>query len=545
MDKSPSFIRNGPRINSSMSKDDVPSDAAAAVASTIMFDSKVNSLADFGCTHRRIRGRLYATREALLFYSNLLGFETRITVLMCDINSMELVRTTSIELRLCDGEVYTFSSFQNREHVLQVLVGIRPGVKRSAIMQQQPLRRQRSSPLRSQASDPTTLNAMRLTMPTSSSTPELNINDENDEDLLSVSSVTTPLRSNRQRASSETAADKRHLRLQPTSALFDSPDLQEPNESYDSTSADDELALDKSMLLDDHGPFQDEATIEREWKVALDAQLANAPLKICMIGVILHCNLQLFYNKFLADNAPHSIDQYQRDEIGDKNVVMSPWTKDDSGVLFRKMTSLHPITNSMGMGPSEARTTRIQKMQRFGNVGLIIEGTTRVEGVPAADAFSVCDLWLVEAMNDNEQVRLTTRFETRFHKRCLFKSFIEKSVLAQTTEWYSGYQKLLMRALTQQGETIDNKQQELEVLEPFKLSDRERVGSLEQRSLHRLFALVVCLGVAMVAMMWQLFSMAKTIGLLRSEISGLREEFLLFVQVMEKASYADLSHHAI
>ena len=115
-------------------------------------------------------------------------------------------------------------------------------------------------------------------------------------------------------------------------------------------------------------------------------------------------------------------------------------------VWNRTVTFTHPIQNSMGIGPSEARTTRKQRLRRFGNVGICLENTTRVEGVPSSDAFYVQDQWLVEDMGDN-QICLSTRYATRFTKRAFFKSVIQKSIKKETKDWFTGYVEMLERAL--------------------------------------------------------------------------------------------------
>ena len=76
---------------------------------------------EFGCSHSLIRGRLYATSEAILFYSNVLGFEKRIFLFYQDIIEMDLFRTTSICITTGEGETYVFKSFEKRKEVLRLL----------------------------------------------------------------------------------------------------------------------------------------------------------------------------------------------------------------------------------------------------------------------------------------------------------------------------------------------------------------------------------------------------------------------------------------
>lgn len=101
--------------------------AASGVVQTL-FGAQVGSCwGDFFCTHSRIRGRLFAVTSGVLFYSNLLGFERRLCLMFADIVSITLYRTTSIciEIAEYDSESYIFKSFQNREQVLQLLLGLK------------------------------------------------------------------------------------------------------------------------------------------------------------------------------------------------------------------------------------------------------------------------------------------------------------------------------------------------------------------------------------------------------------------------------------
>lgn len=75
----------------------------------------------FSCSHSRIRGRLYVSSRALLFYSSLLGFETRISLDFHDVLEIESFRTTSISVRTFEGETYVFKTFEDRNAALRLL----------------------------------------------------------------------------------------------------------------------------------------------------------------------------------------------------------------------------------------------------------------------------------------------------------------------------------------------------------------------------------------------------------------------------------------
>jgi hypothetical protein len=103
-----------------------PSLAASSDTVQALFgESAGSSWGDFFCTHNRIRGRLFATSQAVLFYSNLLGFERRLSLKYQDVMEMELYRSTSILISTVDCETYIFKSFHQRKHVLQLLRGLK------------------------------------------------------------------------------------------------------------------------------------------------------------------------------------------------------------------------------------------------------------------------------------------------------------------------------------------------------------------------------------------------------------------------------------
>jgi hypothetical protein len=99
--------------------------ASSDVVQQLFGESAGSSWGDFFCTHNRIRGRLFATSQAVLFYSNLLGFERRYSLKYEYVIEMELYRNTSIRISTVDCETYIFKSFHRRNHVLQLLRGLK------------------------------------------------------------------------------------------------------------------------------------------------------------------------------------------------------------------------------------------------------------------------------------------------------------------------------------------------------------------------------------------------------------------------------------
>jgi hypothetical protein len=111
---------------------DASFDSVSPDTATELFGSSFGaSKGDFSCSHARVKGNLYATTKAILFYSNLLGFEKRITLRYRDIINMELYRTTSIRITLFDYDSYIFRSFKDRESVLRLLKKLKVASQRN------------------------------------------------------------------------------------------------------------------------------------------------------------------------------------------------------------------------------------------------------------------------------------------------------------------------------------------------------------------------------------------------------------------------------
>jgi hypothetical protein len=76
---------------------------------------------DFATTYNRINGRLYASTKAILFCSNLFGFEQRLCLLLSNVISIDSYRSMSIHISMVDCEDHVFKKFLNREAILNVL----------------------------------------------------------------------------------------------------------------------------------------------------------------------------------------------------------------------------------------------------------------------------------------------------------------------------------------------------------------------------------------------------------------------------------------
>ena len=132
----------------------------------------------------------------------------------------------------------------------------------------------------------------------------------------------------------------------------------------------------------------------------------------------------------------------------DREISYSSWKKTESAeyppTFQRDISFIHPLNNAVG--PSEAKTTRQQQYQQYGQYGICVRNATRVHGVPGADCFRLEDRWIVERTSESS-VTLTVTFQLVFHKRTMFKPIIQKNSRAETKKWFAGFSNYLQNAL--------------------------------------------------------------------------------------------------
>lgn len=241
----------------------------------------------------------------------------------------------------------------------------------------------------------------------------------------------------------------------------------------------------------------------------------------------MNLSLDRFHDLFLADHAEYSLDWYQRTRIGDRDIEITPWQAVGETEWTRTMVFCHPIKNSMGMGPSSAKTTRQQRLRRFLDLGMELENTTVVEGIPSADAFHVQDHWLIEAEGDG--LRLETRYGARFTKRALFRGIIEKNINKETQEWFLGYAKMVQDVLEVAKVEPAAKPVVRALPAPVEALLERITHSIDRATLLGASILVV---LAM-SMVMQYLLMRETLAILRDDVNGLRGEVSLLLRLLE------------
>jgi hypothetical protein len=98
-----------------------------------------------------------------------------------------------------------------------------------------------------------------------------------------------------------------------------------------------------------------------------------------------------------------------------------------------------------------ARAKKIQRYRRYGNVGVLICSSTRMEDIPAADTFTVedcisvtlppspsCDLPQVKASGPRE-VTVEATFDINWIKSTFFRRMIEGGTIPDVTKWLEAF----------------------------------------------------------------------------------------------------------
>lgn len=150
----------------------------------------------------------------------------------------------------------------------------------------------------------------------------------------------------------------------------------------------------------------------------------------------LPVSVNTFFSLFVDDNAPFPFDKYHTDN-GDKDANMSEWKAASEGIGYtRELRFIKPL--SFSMGPSKTRAIKAQLLKRFGDHGLLLTTSTRLEDIPNGDCFCVDDVFIVRAKGDNE-CTLEIRMELNFFKSTMWKKIIESTTISETSKWLKDY----------------------------------------------------------------------------------------------------------
>lgn len=242
----------------------------------------------------------------------------------------------------------------------------------------------------------------------------------------------------------------------------------------------------------------------------------------------LNCSLSDFFDRFLADDAPHSLISYQENVIGDTQVKATKWILADDECMTRTISFCHPIGNKFGIGPSSTMATRKQTLHRYGDFGLSLATVTNVIGIPASDAFHVADRWLVEQIS-SDQISFTALHGIIFTKRTVFKRVIETSTMSEIQKWYKGYSTMLTNQI--EGE------QKVGAVVSF----QHAVDEPETVRKFNIYFFGTTVIVALFALFFQNYVLHSQVQKLQAEINSIQQQQTIALQLIKDSIAMDVS----
>mmetsp|Transcript_17506 Transcript_17506/g.25901 ORF Transcript_17506/g.25901 Transcript_17506/m.25901 type:complete len:503 (+) Transcript_17506:195-1703(+) len=417
-----------PRDSSSIGGSAVGADASVhedinnytEIAHSIFGQSVGNCYGSFSCNLTRQHGRLYVASRAIMFYSNLFGFERRLCLPLSDVIDIKIYRSTSIFIAMFDGEEFIFKSFSHRERVV-VLVKKLIAAARAPETLVEESEISETAILTETVDDPDHQSRKDDEVADGEGTETIPRTRSQSSDSMAQSCPTTIVIDKVHDVDAEIPAELQSIRTQSNNSI---------------------------ALLSSEGPKRKSSTgdltedLFESWKKVSESKQKDEDTLVD--GVMLDCSLSIFFDLFLSDDAMHSLSSFHEHEIGDTDIELTKWTNDHSGIMNRTFSFRHPISNKLGIGPSSTRVTQKQNLERYGNFGICMQTTTHVKGVPSSDAFYVSAKWLVESDNDNINVRLKVLNKVVFTKGSLFKRAILSSSREEAKSFYERYVAMLI-----------------------------------------------------------------------------------------------------
>lgn len=186
-------------------------------------------------------------------------------------------------------------------------------------------------------------------------------------------------------------------------------------------------------------------TVEDAWSKSME-QDELLYSEIAVQNIELPCDLSMFMDLFIVDDAKHSIPNFMS-ENGEVDVKAFPWTTASSvkdhphhhhqssacRSHSRIVEYTHPV--NAPMAPPLAKARKEQSYTKYGDYGVVLDTKTIVEDVPMTDCFFVAERIRVEQVvgeqKENCSCRLSILFDIRFIKVNMFKAIIAKTTKSE------------------------------------------------------------------------------------------------------------------
>ena len=428
---------------------------------------------DVQCSHQRQSGRLYISTEGLFFYSNLFGFEKRIGIKYEHAVQIETIRTTSLLIKTVvgdgegEGEEYIFSSFDNRELVLDTiklyhtkLVGDPKNENNHNCDSGDDIPQDSSSSsLSAEANDSTYVRSI-----------DKSINDHDDSMSVVTDVTTTP------------APRRRRIREVFDVSLDNTNEGRKYNLHSKSTSkattAATTATTNSTNIIEDKRSINNNNNNDAESQWTKLQQHTNT-WEFAITDLNLRTTkatnpVQEFFDIFLMNNSTNSLHVFLSD-IGETDITISSWQEEtekdeedtnntikEANDLSLAKTRTRNIEYTHKAGLAIVKVTRAQSYRPYDTHHSCVTTITTVQGIRgvASDVFSVEDKWFIECRNNSSSnnsssmenlengITLNVKFHINFHKSTMLKSLIQNRAMTEAKEFYSLYAKFLMNPKT-------------------------------------------------------------------------------------------------
>lgn len=209
---------------------------------------------------------------------------------------------------------------------------------------------------------------------------------------------------------------------------------------------DKERALKESAL-----PVLSDEELIKAWSGVIDKKNRY---KTCVAkDHELSCSLDTFFNSYISDNAQFSIPNYMEAE-GDKELQASSWKVENAdGKLTRSRVVRYIHLINAPLAPPEAKARKEQTYHRYGDLGIVMETKTLVDGVPLTDCFFVKDRLIITPQEGTGHVLLTMEFELEFVKSTMFRGVITKTTTSEMSKFFQNMRDYMARSVGEEVNT--------------------------------------------------------------------------------------------
>ena len=387
---------------------------------------------DFSCaveTSVLLHGRMYVTSRFLCFYSNLFGLEKKIRIPYSHITQITkentvLVIPNAIAITTYRKE-YLFRSFWDRDECFRILRDFidtyKNGVTRRSSLPPVPMGRDAGGShdgdgAITQSMSNTNLHAGVLGPLLGELLPQDDSDSEHEEG----------------QGQEEDDEDEEGE---------DGADGENEGEGDNEVSEDEDEDLGFSLIDSAAGPQVSlESMTPEQLAEAYREEEAKSRLKISVTSAVMALSVAEFAEVFVEDGAIHSWLVYH-DLVEDTSLELSAWA-DMPNTLLGKARELKFYKPVNLPGLKSTRGVKVQRYRRFGDAGLVVCSSTRLEDVPAADTFSVEDMVSVQRVHGpagEDMVQVEITFEVYFLKTTIFKYLIERNTQSEMQKWLEAF----------------------------------------------------------------------------------------------------------